>query len=48
MNKEATPAITLIIMFMVAFFTIFLAVKQFFALREQVYQEAFYDINENK
>jgi len=46
MEKRTTPAMTLIVMFLVAFFTVFLAVKQYFVLRNQVYWEAYYGINE--
>ncbi len=42
MNEKTTPAVTIIIMSLVAFFTIFLAVKQYFVLRNQVYWEAYY------
>ena len=42
MNREITPKVKLIIMFMVAFFTVFLSVKQFLAFRNQVYLDAYY------
>lgn len=48
MDRKVTPTVTLIVMFMVAFFTVFIAVKQFFALRDQVYWDAYYGIDKNK
>jgi hypothetical protein len=45
MSRKATPTVTLIVMFMVAFFTVFLSVKQFSVFKNQVYQEAYYGIN---
>jgi len=45
MNEKTTPAVTIIVMSLVAFFTVFLAVKQYLVLRNQVYQEAFYGFN---
>ena len=46
MNKKTTPTVTLIAMSLVAFFTVFIAIKQYLILREQVYQEAYLGINE--
>ena len=48
MNKKTTPIVTLIAMFMMVFFIIFLAFKQFSVLKAQVYQEAFYSVSEDK
>ncbi len=42
MNRKATPTVTLIVMLIVSFFVVFLAVKQFSVLRNQIYQEAYY------
>jgi len=45
MNKTSNPVVILIIMSVVAIFAVFLAVKQFFILRDRIYQEAYYGIN---
>ncbi len=42
MNRKATPTVTLIVMFIVSFFVVFLAIKQFYILRQQVYIDAYY------
>lgn len=45
MNKTLTSGITsLILMFIIVSFTLSFAIKQFFVLKEQVYEEAFYNI----
>jgi len=42
MGRKATPTVSIIAMVIVAFFVVFLAVKQYFALRQQIYVEAYY------
>ena len=46
MNRKATPLESIIAMSMVVFFVVFLAVKQFFVLKQQVYNDAYYGINQ--
>ena len=46
MDRKATPTVSIIAMAMVAFFVVFLAVKQFFVLRQQVYNDAYYGIDQ--
>lgn len=45
--KKGAPGLTLIVMFLVAFFVVFLAVKQYSLLKNQVYDEAYYDVEGN-
>ena len=42
MERKATPTVSIIAMVMVVFFVSFLAVKQYFVLRQQIYVEAYY------
>jgi len=42
MNKNSA----IILMFLISFFTVFLAVKQFIVLRNQVYWDAYYGSGE--
>jgi hypothetical protein len=44
MDRVATPLASIITLFIVVFFVGFLAVKQFLVFRQQVYQDAYYGI----
>ena len=46
MDRKATPTVSIIAMVMVVFFVVFLAFKQYYVLRQQIYNDAFYNIDE--
>jgi hypothetical protein len=44
--KKGAPVVTLIALFLMAFFVVFIAVKQYYILKQQIYNEAYYDSGE--
>lgn len=45
MGRKATPTVSIIAMGIVTFFVVFLAIKQFSILKQQVYVDAYYGVN---
>jgi hypothetical protein len=44
--KKGAPTVTLIELFLVAFFVVFIAVKQYIVLKQQISNEVYYDSGE--